>query len=883
MIGETLDRYKIESKLGEGGMGVVYKARDTHLDRVVAIKVLPHDKVADPDRKQRFVQEAKAASALNHPGIVTIHDIRSHAGIDFIVMEYASGRTLDRIIPAKGIGITQALRYGVQIADALAKAHEAGIIHRDLKPSNVIVTDEDRVKILDFGLAKLLDPTDGAAEARTRSAPLTEAGLIVGTTAYMSPEQAEGRKVDARSDIFSFGSVLYEMVTGRRPFVGESSLSVLAKILNDDPAPPSQIAASVSPEVERAILRCLRKDPARRYQTMGDLKVALEDFAEDSAAGRPVQTSASRASRPWRWLWAAVIPIVIAAAYFSWQAARTPDRAAPLRAVPLTSLRGVVRNPSFAPDGDHVAFTWSGHNQDNPDVYVQQIGAGSPLRLTTDPANDYSPVWSPDGRSIAFLRQQTDPRVSELRLIPPLGGPERKLIDIRPHRAFLRSVTLGWCPDSRCIVVTDAPDEAKPPDALFVVSVETGEKRQLTFPPASMVADTDPAVSPDGKWLVFRRDTAPFNGQLQLLALGNGFSARGEPRPITPTLLIAYGPAWMPDSAEIVFSAKGALWRLAIADGSTAERLPFVGEDGIMPVVSRPQPDVTARLAYIRSFTDANIWRIETAGPGVPATSPPVVAISSTRLERIPEFSPDDQRVVFMSDRSGESEVWVADARGSNPIQLTSMGAIPGFGRWSPDGKTIAFHSNPHGDGDVFVVPADGGKPRRLTDHPATDTFPSFSRDGKWIYFCSSRTGEPSIWKMPASGGEAVRVSPGRGFRSIESPDGAYLYYGEGTTSDRPGPLMRLSLKSGEVVNLVENVSPTTFDVIEGGIYYIERVLGDMQLKYFDLATRQSRAVAGNLGNVSFAGLTASRDGRSILFSRIDASVDDLMLVENFR
>ena len=227
--------------------------------------------------------------------------------------------------------------------------------------------------------------------------------------------------------------------------------------------------------------------------------------------------------------------------------------------------------------------------------------------------------------------------------------------------------------------------------------------------------------------------------------------------------------------------------------------------------------------------------------------------------------------------------MWVADARGSNPIQLTAMGAIPGFGRWSPDGKTIAFHSNPHGDGDVFVVPADGGKPRRLTDHPATDTFPSFSRDGKWIYFCSSRTGESSIWKLPASGGEAVRVSPGRGFLAIESPDGAYLYYGEGTTSDRPGPLMRLSLKSGEVVKLVENVSPTTFDVIEGGIYYIERVLGDMRLTYFDLATRQSRAVAGNLGNVSFAGLTASPDGRSILFSRIDSSVDDLMLVENFR
>ena len=215
MLGQTLDRYTIESKLGEGGMGVVYKARDTHLDRVVAIKVLPHDKVADPDRRQRFVQEARAASALNHPGIVSVHDIRSDAGIDFIVMEYVAGRTLDQVIAARGLSVTQALRYGVQIADALATAHEAGILHRDLKPANVIVTDSDRVKILDFGLAKLLDPAEGTADAGTRTAPLTKAGTVVGTAEYMSPEQAEGRKVDARSDIFSFGSVLYEMVTGR--------------------------------------------------------------------------------------------------------------------------------------------------------------------------------------------------------------------------------------------------------------------------------------------------------------------------------------------------------------------------------------------------------------------------------------------------------------------------------------------------------------------------------------------------------------------------------------------------------------------------------------------------------------------------------------------
>jgi len=879
MVGETLDRYKIESKLGEGGMGVVYLARDTHLDRVVAIKVLAHDKVADPERRQRFVQEAKAASALSHPGIVTVYDIRSDAGIDFIVMEYAGGRTLDRIIPAKGLGIAQALRYGVQIADALAKAHEAGIIHRDVKPSNVIVTGEDQVKVLDFGLAKLIAPAEGAADARTRSAPLTEAGLVVGTAAYMSPEQAEGRRVDARSDIFSFGSVLYEMVTGRRPFVGESTISVLAKILNDDPVPPGEISAAVPTDVERAILRCLRKDPARRYQTMADLKVALEDLAADSTAGR-AQIAAPRSARPWRWASAALIPALLAAAYFTWQAARSP-RSAPLRAVPLTSLPGVARYPSFSPDGNHVAFAWSGTRQDNPDVYVQQIGAGSPLRLTTDPADDYSPVWSPDGRSIAFLRQAPDQRLSELRLIAPLGGPERKLTEIRPHGAFLRPVTLGWCPDSSCIVVTDAPDEVAR-DALFVVSIESGERRQLTYPQASVLADTDPAISPDGKWLVFRRDAAPFSGQLQLLGLGADRTAKGEPRPLTPNALFAYSPAWMPDSAEIIFSAKGALWRLRVTEGSTAERLPFVGEDGLMPVVSRPQAGLPSRLVYVRSFSDLNIWRIETAAAGAPATEPPVVAISSTRRENIPQFSPDGQHVVFTSDRSGDLEMWVADAGGTNPIQLTSMGVSPGFGRWSPDGKTIAFHSNPQGQGDVIVVPADGGKPRNLTANPSNDVFPSFSHDGHWIYFSSTRSGEPSIWKLPASGGEPVRVSRGVGLLAIESTDGAYLYYVESPATDRPGSLLQLSLKSGVVVRLVDNVVSTSFALIDGGIYYIERVAGNTRLRYFDLSTHQSTVIAGNLGNVGF-GLTASRDGRSILYARVDSSVDDLMLVEGFR
>jgi serine/threonine protein kinase len=348
VIGQTLDRYRIDAKLGEGGMGVVYRAHDTHLDRTVAIKVLRPTTVSDPERIVRFMQEAKAASALNHPNIVTIHDFRSDAGVDFIVMEYVKGRTLDELIPAKGLGVARSLRYGAQIADALARAHDAGIMHRDLKPSNVIVTDDDRVKILDFGLAKLLDPAN-LSEAVTHTSPVTEPGVVLGTAAYMSPEQAEGRAVDARADVFSLGAVLYEMVTGRKPFAGDSIVSVLAKVLNENPVPPSSLAPSISPDVERTILRCLRKDRARRYQTMADLKVVLEDLAADSTSAVAAPAPAGRESPRWRWVWAALVPLTLAAAYVVSRSVGSPEPAAPMRAVPLNARAWTGRARGVTP------------------------------------------------------------------------------------------------------------------------------------------------------------------------------------------------------------------------------------------------------------------------------------------------------------------------------------------------------------------------------------------------------------------------------------------------------------------------------------------------------------------------------------------------------
>src|SRR5579863_4993987 len=288
MVGRNIHQYQFTEKLGAGGMGEIYKAHDTRLNRIVAIKVLPAAKSGDPERRQRFLQEAQAASGLNHPSIITIHDVLSEGDTEFMVMEYVAGKTLNDVIPKGGLRVPQALKYALQMADALNAAHTAGIVHRDLKPANVMVTEGGLVKILDFGLAKLTDRAPVSLDDRTQTiatAPLTIEGSILGTVSYMSPEQAQGRKVDTRSDIFSFGAVLYEMLTGRRAFEGESSLSTLSAILRDEVKPMSEVAPDVPPPLETLLKRCLRKEPEDRCQTMREVQIALSALKRDSDSG----------------------------------------------------------------------------------------------------------------------------------------------------------------------------------------------------------------------------------------------------------------------------------------------------------------------------------------------------------------------------------------------------------------------------------------------------------------------------------------------------------------------------------------------------------------------------------------------------------------------
>jgi Tol biopolymer transport system component/DNA-binding winged helix-turn-helix (wHTH) protein len=626
------------------------------------------------------------------------------------------------------------------------------------------------------------------------------------------------------------------------------------------------------------------EQPTHRFEGTAVLRPAPDHVAGEAsstdAQGEGPSSSISR-----RWLLAVAAAVLVGGWSVTWRWWRaSPDADAP-RAVPLTSVQGVVHSPSLSPDGNYVAFTWSGPNRDNFDIYVQQIGAGSPHRLTHDPANDHSPSWSPDGRTIAFLRRGPAGPQREVWRIAPLGGMERKVAEIQPRLGSFRPSSLAWCPDSTCVLVTDSPglDQA---DAVFAIAIDTGEKRQLTRP-HGLVRDADAAISPDGRHLIFRRDTSPFSGRFFRVSLAAGFLPDGEPVPLTE-MLSAGKAVWTPDGREILFGSRGALWRLN-ATGGAPVRLSFVGQDGLSPVLARTA-DRRQRLVYVRSVTDVNVWRISRPAAGVSASSP-AVAVASTRADAIASVSPDARHLTFLSNRSGDPQIWVARHDGTDAFQLTSLAfrSTPGFPRWSPDGKLIAFHGDPDGRPEVFVVPAAGGRPRMLVKDAA---YPTFSRDGQWIYVSTPReNGELRICKMPARGGDLVQVTKNTGTLAIESYDGD-LYYVDGT--DRPGSLWRLPAAGGPAVKIVSGVILGSFDVAEGGVYYIDRVSGEAsgfstdrpggetRLQYFDFSTRQSTTVAVNLGTVGF-GLSATRDGREVFYSRVDSSLDELIVVDDFR
>jgi serine/threonine protein kinase len=872
MLGRKLLHYEILEKLGEGGMGSVWKARDTHLGRLVAIKLLAAHNVADASRKHRFVQEAHAASALNHPNIVVIHDIATADGTDFIVMELVAGVTLDRRIPRSGMKLGELLDIAIQIADALAAAHAASIVHRDLKPANIMITGEGRVKLLDFGLAKLSEPVEGISEEdATRTArPNTEEGAILGTIAYMSPEQAEAKHVDARSDIFSFGAVLYELATGRRAFQGESKMQTLSAILRENPRPASEIAPGVPRDLDKIISRSLRKDPARRFQSAADLKVALAELREESESG-PLEVVDQ--PKP-RWRLAAVIGVgllCVAAVVAGGYLMRSGRPMPPGIVLPLTS-DGDAESPTFSPDGTQVAY------QRNNDLYVKMVEGGTPLRLTSNHSS-YGPKWSPDGRWIAFVGSVSSApglKSPGVFLISPIGGPPRKVVDLPSSGP---PNLCDWMPDSQSLVA-DAAATSSQREGIYLFPIGAGERRRITTPPEGAV-DFMPSISPDGRNLAFVR----FTGRYDLYTVP---LAGGETRRLTSDGRFIRGLVWV-NNGEILFSStRGggrALWRVA-ADGRSAPQLvPGVPGEAMFPAISRAAK--FPRLAYTSYASDYNIWRMEIAlaTNGEPhIITAPAQAIASKRNEHSPQFSPDGKRIAFESDRSGYREIWVASSDGENQIQLSNFrSSYTGSPRWSPDGQHIVFESFATGNGDVYMVGADGGAPQQLTTEPSFDSRPSWSQDRQWIYFRSNRSGSEQIWKIPAAKPykPAVQITTKGGWEAAESIDGIRLYF-----TKSAGGLWSMPVNGGEESLVLDSVLPGYWALAGSGIYFVEELRRNLPaIQYLGLSSKKPAQI-GKIERPLYRtapGLAVTQDGRWIAWEQADREETDVMLLNNFR
>ena len=723
MIGRSLLHYRVESLLGQGGMGVVYRALDTKLNRPVAIKVLPHEAVADPARKKRFVQEARAASALNHPNIITIHDIDTTERVDFIVMEYVPGKSLDHMIPRRGLPLGEVLQYAIEIADALAAAHAAGIVHRDLKPANIMVTDKGHVKVLDFGVAKLVEPGEVNECASTKTAQAqTEEGTIVGTAAYMSPEQVEGKPVDARSDIFSFGVVLYEMVTGRRPFQGETKMATLTAVLHTEPQPVSEAAEGVPRELDRVIASCLRKDRNRRLQHMDDIKIALEELKADSESGKLAAPAGELRVRPKRlgWMMAAGAVLVAAGAGAVVWFGGSGGPAAQSPLIRLTSDTGLTTDPALSPDGKLVAYSSDRGGADNLDIWVKQVEGGAPLRLTSDSAHEYEPSFSPDGNRIVFRSERDS---GGIYTIPSLGGDPRLIAKGGREPRF--------SPDgARMAFVTGGGGlSGGARGGLFVIPSLGGTPQRWV---SDDVGAARPVWSPDGKFVLFA--TGIYRPDDWGVVLSDSGS---QAVPVVVPLdefkkktgladLIPY--EWMPgnrilfvaksgDSShlfEIGISAPGLTtqqWRL----DSSAKRLTAGTEQTERPSFAAAGPRTGARrLAFASLVRSERIWSLDldTNQPRAGGTVQPLTQESGFQI--FPSISRDGTKLVFVSHAAYNDEVWLLDLTTGKKLLLSNEVSAKLKPIIHADGSRVMWED--YRIRANYGVPASGGVPEKLCD-----------------------------------------------------------------------------------------------------------------------------------------------------------------------
>ena len=760
--GTKLGPYEIQSPLGSGGMGEVYRATQSSLGRLVAIKVLSPEFASDPDRLRRFEQEARSASALNHPNIISIYDVGCEGANSYIAMEFVDGKTLRDLLEAGPIPIKKSLQIVAQIADGLAKAHAAGIVHRDVKPENVMVTRDGFVKILDFGLAKLIRPDPEGRESTVAGFNPTQVGMVLGTVGYMSPEQVRGLTADARSDIFSLGATCYEMISGKRAFHGATAADTVSAVLKEEPAQLSTSVHNLPPALGRVVHRCLEKDPGDRFQSARDLAFNLEMLSRDESSPA-VPISVGKVSRTWSPLMVAVAVVLAAAAGFVAPRiiVRTENRA-PVGVKRLTDFVGIEEFPALSPDGKSVAFTadLGGRRQ----VWVRLLFAGAPLQVTHDDADHLSPRWSADSSFLIYFSPSPEANgQGQVWEIPALGGTARPIVsslipaDLSHHDrqiAYLR--------------------ENQGQIELTVADGDGSNAHLITRLPGDYIY-SNLRWSPDDRMLGYQSGRT-FDYDIFYVPVSGG-----EPHRITQDGNPEAGFSWLPDSSGVIFSSSRGdtvlymrimnLW-LARLRNNTPQQLTFGETSYISPDVDRE-----GNVVASRDRLQFDIWKYPVDGTPQDNVRRGVQVTHQTGAVQTPSVAPDDREIVYLSDSGGHGNIWILQPETGKTRQLTfeqDPRIALGVPVWSPDGQHVAYvnRGSSAWNVDQWVVNRDGSNAHKVSDGGG---WACWSPDGKWLYVAPPTAKGFRIDKVRPDGTDLRPVQPdGRG--PAVAADGT-LYY----------------------------------------------------------------------------------------------------------